>query len=189
MKGTVPGYEMLISGRWYVVQVSSGLEKRIASAIRNQVEKKGFSDKIHEVLVPAENVIELRRGEKISSERNFFPGYILIQMELNDEAWHLIQNIPKVTKFLGSCGYPCPIPHSEVDRLLKQVQEHEGHFRHKVVFEIGEQVRVCDGPFLSFNGLVEEIDEEKERLKLCVSIFGRETPVSLGFDQVEKIYS
>jgi transcriptional antiterminator NusG len=173
--------------RWYVVHVYSGFEKKIAGAIKEQAEQKGLADHIDEVLVPSEEVVEVRRGQKINAERKFFPGYVLVKMELTDDAWHLIKNTPKVTGFLGTKLRPTPISEAEADRIMKQAQEGVDHPRRSVVFEIGEQVRVADGPFTSFNGTVEEIDEEKGRLKVSVSIFGRSTPVELEYGQVEKV--
>jgi transcriptional antiterminator NusG len=173
--------------RWYVVHVYSGFEKKIASAIKEQADQKGLADHIDEVLVPSEEVVEVRRGQKINAERKFFPGYVLVKMELTDDAWHLIKNTPKVTGFLGTKLRPTPISEAEADRIMKQAQEGVDHPRRSVVFEIGEQVRVADGPFTSFNGTVEEIDEEKGRLKVSVSIFGRSTPVELEYGQVEKV--
>ena len=173
--------------RWYVVHVYSGFEKKIASAIKEQAEQKGLADHIDEVLVPSEEVVEVRRGQKINAERKFFPGYVLVKMELTDDAWHLIKNTPKVTGFLGTKLRPSPISEAEADRIMKQAQEGVDHPRRSVIFEIGEQVRVADGPFTSFNGTVEEIDEEKGRVKVSVSIFGRSTPVELEYGQVEKV--
>ncbi len=174
--------------RWYVVHVYSGSEKKVAEAIREQVQKKGLDNQIVEVLVPAEQIVEVKKGEKVSSERNFFPGYVLVHMQMSDETWHLIKNTPKVTNFLGGKGTkPSPISKAEMQRISLQVEERVSKPKHKISFDIGEQIQVCDGPFSSFNGLVEEIDEEKERLKVSVSIFGRSTPVDLEFSQVEKV--
>jgi transcriptional antiterminator NusG len=172
--------------RWYVVHVYSGFEKKIAQQIKEQAAKKGLADMIEDVLVPAEEVVEVRRGQKVQSERKFFPGYVLIRMELTDDTWHLVKDTPKVTGFLGGRTRPTPISDAEAERLLKQTREGVERPRPAVVFEVGEQVRVTDGPFTSFNGTVEEVDEEKGRIKVSVSIFGRATPVELEFGQVEK---
>jgi transcriptional antiterminator NusG len=173
--------------RWYVVHVYSGFEKKIAQQIKEQAQQKGLADHIDEVLVPSEDVTEVRRGQKVNSERKFFPGYVLVKMELTDDAWHLVKDTPKVTGFLGSKTKPSPISDSEAERIMKQTQEGVERPRPAVLFEIGEQVRVADGPFTSFNGTVEDVDEEKGRLKVSVSIFGRSTPVDLEYNQVEKV--
>jgi transcriptional antiterminator NusG len=172
--------------RWYVIHVYSGFERKVSEAIREQAERKAMDDLITEVMVPTEEVVELRRGQKVNAERKFFPGYVLVKMELTDETWHLVTNTPKVTGFLGGKGRPVPISDREAEQLIRQVQEGVERPKPSVTFEIGEVVRVSDGPFTSFNGTVEEVDEERARLKVAVSIFGRSTPVELEYAQVEK---
>src|SRR5438046_7400342 len=181
--------ETVIVSRWYVIHVYSGFERKVATAIREQAEQKGLGDRFEEILVPTEEVVEVKRGAKVSSERKFFPGYVLVKMELTDETWHLVKNTPKVTNFLGGGGRgrPVPITEAEAQRIIKQVQEGIERPKPSITFEVGEQVRVSDGPFTSFNGVVEEVDEEKARIKVAVSIFGRATPVELEYSQVEKV--
>ncbi len=171
---------------WYVIHVYSGFEKKVADSIREQADQSAMGELFEEVLVPVEEVVEMRRGAKVAAERKFFPGYVLVKMEMSDETWHLVKNTPKVTGFLGSGSHPSPVPQAEVDRILQQVQEGIERPKPSVTFEIGEQVRVSDGPFTSFSGFVEEVDEERARLKVAVSIFGRATPVELEYSQVEK---
>jgi transcriptional antiterminator NusG len=177
----------VMAKRWYVVHVYSGFEKKIAQQIKEGAAQKGLADLVDEVLVPAENVVEMRRGQKVNAEQKFFPGYVLVKMEMTDQTWHLVKDTPKVTGFLGTKLRPTPISEAEADRILKQSQEGVERARPAVLFEIGEQIRVADGPFTSFNGTVEEVDEDKGRVKVSVSIFGRSTPVDLEYSQVEKV--
>ncbi len=172
--------------RWYSVSVLSNFEKKIAEAIKTAVEEKGLQDQIEEVLVPTEEVIEVRRGKKVTTERRFMPGYVLVRMEMTDEGYHLINSINRVTGFLGSFGKPMPMRDSEVEAILGRVEEGVEAPRSTITFEVGEQVSVAEGAFEGFDGMVEEVDEANQRLKVSVSIFGRATPVELEFTQVNK---
>lgn len=172
--------------RWYVLHVYSGFENKVADAIREKAAKKGLEGRVGEILVPTEEVVEVRRGQRVQAERKFFPGYVLAKFDLNDDLWHLVKDTPKVTGFLGA-GKPTPISQREADRLIQQIQEGIERPRPSIIYDIGEEVKVTDGPFASFNGTVEEIDEEKGKLKVSVSIFGRATPVELEYTQVEKV--
>ena len=176
-----------MEARWYVVHVYSGFENKVAQSIREQAERAGLVGDIEEVLVPTEEVVEVRRGAKSTAERKFFPGYVLVKMKMTDHAWHLVKNTAKVTGFLGAGQRPQPISEAEARRIVDQTQDAAERPKPSVTFEIGEQVRVSDGPFASFNGVVEDVDETRARLKVSVSIFGRATPVDLEYGQVEKV--
>ena len=173
--------------RWYIVHAYSNFEKKVADSIREQAASAGLDHLIDEILVPTEKVVEMRRGRKVDAERKFFPGYVLIHLDMTDEAFHLIKNTPKVTGFLGTDAKPMPIPDAEAERIMAQVQEGVERPKPSISFEIGERIRVADGPFASFEGNVEDVDEERTRLKVAVSIFGRATPVELEYGQVEKL--
>lgn len=178
----------MASPRWYVVHVYSGFENKVAQSIKDLSSNKKIGEKVVDVMVPVEEVVEMRRGAKVQTERKFFPGYILVKAAMDDNVWHSINNIPKVTGFVGGSGKgkPIPISDAEAERISKQMKEGVERPRPSVTFEIGEQVRVTDGPFASFTGSVEEVDENKSRVKVSVSIFGRPTPVDLDYTQVEK---
>lgn len=172
--------------RWYIIHAYSGFEKKVAESIKDQSVIQGLDGLVDDVIVPTEEVVEIRKGQKVTSERKFFPGYVLIKMVMNDDTYHLVKNTPKVSGFLGSQNRPSPITEAEADRILNQVEVGVERPRPTIVFEIGEEVRVTDGPFTSFNGMVEDVDENHSRLKVSVSIFGRATPVELEYAQVEK---
>ena len=175
--------------RWYIVHAYSGFEKKVAQAIREQAVQNNIAQLIEEVVVPVEEVVEVRRGKKIAAERKFFPGYVMVKMELTDETWHMVKNTAKVTGFLGhgGKGRPVPITEKEAEAIFAQVREGIEHPKSQINFEIGENVKITDGPFDSFVGLVESVDDEKQRVKVSVSIFGRATPVDLEYSQVEKV--
>ncbi len=173
--------------RWFIIHVYSGFEKKVKDSIKEQAEQKGLTHLFEEILVPMEEVVEVRRGKKVAAERKFFPGYVMVRMFLNDETWSLVRNTAKVTGFLGPGGKPSPIPDHEADRIRSQIAEGVEHPKPTVAFISGDNVRVSDGPFASFSGVVEEVDEAKGRLKVSVSIFGRATPVELEYSQVEKL--
>jgi len=172
--------------RWFVVQVYSNYEDKVEQMLRENAERAGLSDKFGKILVPREEVVELKEGQKVTSQRKFFPGYILVEMEMNDDTWHVVKDTRQVTGFLGSANKPMPMPQREVDALIQQIEEGIERPKPKVMFDIGDAVRVIDGPFASFNGVVEEVMEDKAKLKVSVSIFGRPTPVELEYIQVEK---
>ena len=173
--------------RWYVVHAYSGFENRVRQLLEEHIKQAGLEDKFGEILVPTEEVVEMREGKKHRSERKFYPGYVLVQMEMDEETWHLVRNVPKVMGFIGGRkDKPAPISDKEAQQIMDRMQEGVEKPRPKVLFEPGEMVRVIDGPFNDFNGVVEEVDYEKSRLRVAVSIFGRQTPVDLEFGQVEK---
>ena len=173
--------------RWYVLHAYSGYEKKVADTIVDQAKKLGIADQIEEISVPIQNIVEVKRGVRVNTERKIFPGYILIKMNLNDDTWHIIKTTPKLSGFLGNKGKPIPISNSEAKRISQQVVDGVEKTRPAIMYDVGEQVKVIDGPFASFNGEVEQIDEEKARLRVAVSIFGRSTPVDLDYSQVEKV--
>ena len=172
--------------RWYVLHAYSGYEKKVADSILDQAVKLGVKDHIEEISVPVQNVVEVKRGVRINTERKIFPGYILIKMSLNDDTWHIIKTTPKLSGFLGNKGKPVPISNAEAKRITEQVTDGVEKSRPAIMYDIGEQVKVIDGPFASFNGEIEQIDEDKARLRVAVLIFGRSTPVDLEYSQVEK---
>ena len=173
--------------RWYVVHAYSGFENRVKQSLIERVARSGLEDKFGEILVPTEEVVEMREGQKRRSERKFFPGYVLVHMDMDDDTWHMVKDVPKVLGFIGGTSdKPAPITDREADAILQRVQEGVDKPRPKVLFEVGEVVRVTDGPFNDFNGVVEEVNYEKSRLRVSVLIFGRSTPVELAFGQVEK---
>ena len=172
--------------KWYIVQTFSGFEQKIAETLKDVINKRKLSDKIEDVQVPMHEVTEVRRGKRVQRKKKYFPSYILVKMEMNKELYHMIKDIQKVTGFLGTTGNPVPVSEKEIDKILGSIKEGSLAPKTEVTFDIGEQVKVCDGPFASFSGLVEEVDEEKSRLKVSVSIFGRPTPIDLEYNQVEK---
>ncbi|MDL2283752.1 transcription termination/antitermination protein NusG [Oxalobacter sp. OttesenSCG-928-P03] len=174
--------------RWYVVHAYSGMEKSVRRSLLERIDRMGMKDQFGEILVPTEEVVEVKGGQKSVTERRFFPGYILVEMEMTDETWHLVKNTPKITGFIGGkSNRPTPIPQHEIDKLLQQMQEGVDKPRPKISYEVGELVRIKEGPFADFNGNVEEVNYEKSRLRVLVTIFGRSTPVELEFGQVEKV--
>lgn len=176
-----------MSAKWYIVHAYSNFEKKVAEAIRMEAVTKGLDEKFEEILVPTEEVVEVRKGRKVNAERKYFPGYVLVKMDMTDDAYHLVINTPKVTGFLGSGKKPIPVSENEVKRILGQMEEDAERPRPTVSYEIGETVNVIDGHFQSFNGVVEEVDDENARLKVAINIFGRATPVELEYAQVEKV--
>ncbi len=173
--------------RWYVVHAYSGFENQVMRSLAERIARYGMEDKFGKILVPTEELVEMREGQKRKSERKFFPGYVLVQMELDDDSWHLVKDVPKVMGFIGGTSdRPAPITDREAEAILNRIQEGVEKPRPKVLFEPGEVVRICDGPFNDFNGVVEEVDYEKSRMRVSVLIFGRSTPVDLEFSQVEK---
>jgi len=176
-----------VAAKWYIVQAHSNFEKRVKESLETESARKGLDHLFEEILVPTEQVVEIRRGRKVESERKYFPGYVLVKMDLTDDAYHLVKNTPKVSGFLGTATRPIPVSEAEVQRIVGQIAEAEDAPRSTIVFEIGETVKVVDGHFQSFEGSVEDVDEENERLKVLINIFGRGTPVELAYAQVEKL--
>ena len=172
--------------KWYIIQTFSSFEQKVAKTLKDIIEKKLLNDKIEEVLVPLHEVTEVKRGKRVQRKKKYFPSYVLVKMEMDKELYHMIKNINKVTGFLGTTGIPAPVPEKEIDKILGGIKEGTLAPKNQISFDIGEQVKVCEGPFASFSGLVEEVDEEKSRLKVSVSIFGRPTPIDLEYNQVEK---
>jgi len=171
---------------WYIVQTFSGFEQKVAETLKEIIKKQSLEDKISEVLVPIHEVTEVKRGKRVQRKKNYFPSYVLVKMEMSKERYHMIKNIQKVTGFLGTTGTPVKVSDQEIDKILGNIKEGSLVPEPSISFDIGEQVKVCEGPFSSFSGLVEEVDEEKSRLKVSVSIFGRPTPIELEYNQVEK---
>ena len=173
---------------WYIVQTFSGFEQKVAETLKDTIKKKEklLEDKIEDVLVPTHEVTEVKRGKRVQRKKKYFPSYVLVKMEMNKELYHMIKNINKVTGFLGATGIPAPVPEKEINKIMGRIKEGTMAPKTQLTFDIGEQVKVCEGPFSSFSGLVEEVDEEKSRLKVSVSIFGRPTPIDLEYNQVEK---
>jgi len=171
---------------WYIVQTFSGFEQKVADTLKENVKKQELNDKIEEVLVPMHEVTEVVRGKRVQRKRQYFPSYILVKMEMSKDIYHMIKNIQKVTGFLGTTGKPSPVSEKEIDKIMGRIKEGTLAPKTQITYDIGEQVKVCEGPFSSFSGLVEEVDEEKSRLKVSVSIFGRPTPIDLEYNQVEK---
>ena len=173
--------------KWFIVHAYSGFEKKIAQTIQEKAIQQNIADKIEEVVVPTEDVIEIRRGKKVSAERKFLPGYLLVKMELTDETWHMVKNIDKVTGFLGGSGRPQPVPQKEVENILKHMSDGVAAPKTSIIYEVGDSVKIMDGPFDSFTGTIEDVDADRQKVKVSVSIFGRATPVELDFGQVQKV--
>ena len=171
---------------WYIVQTFSGFENKVAETLKDKIKVSELSDKIEEVMVPIHEVTEVKRGKRVQRKKKYFPSYVLVRMEMSKDLYHMIKNIQKVTGFLGTAGTPVPVPEKEIDKIMGRIKEGSLVPKTQVSFDVGEQVKVCEGPFSSFSGLVEEVDEEKSRLKVSVSIFGRPTPIDLEYNQVEK---
>jgi transcriptional antiterminator NusG len=171
---------------WYIVQTFSGFEQKVAETLKDMIQKKALSEQIKEVLVPLHEITVVKKGKRVKQKKQYFPSYVLVKMEMNKEFYHMIKNIQKVTGFLGTAGLPTPVSEKEIDKIMGSINEGTLVPTTQISFDIGEQVKVCEGPFASFSGLVEEVDEEKSRLKVSVSIFGRPTPIDLEYNQVEK---